>query len=81
LFFLFFKQELHIGGEHTMKGIVKFYDIRKGYGFIRGNDGKTIFVHKSAIPFFDIFLTPGEQVEFNMQSSERGPQAVDVKKL
>ena len=40
-----------------MKGIVKFYNIRKGYGFIRGDDGHTIFVHKTAIPFFDIFLT------------------------
>jgi cold shock protein len=64
-----------------MKGIVKYYDIRKGYGFIRGNDGKTIFVHKSAIPFFDIFLTPGETVEYKKESSEKGPHAVDVKKL
>jgi CspA family cold shock protein len=64
-----------------MKGIVKFYDIRKGYGFIRGDDGKTIFVHRSAIPFFDIFLLPGEIVEYTINASTRGPQAVDVKKL
>jgi len=64
-----------------MKGIVKYYDIRKGYGFIRGNDGNTIFVHKSAIPFFDIYLTPGENVEYQVAASEKGPKAVDVKKL
>ena len=64
-----------------MKGIVKFYDIRKGYGFIRGNDGCTIFVHKNAIPFFDIYLTPGEVVEYQVSNSEKGPKAVDVKKL
>jgi cold shock protein len=64
-----------------MKGIVKYYDIRKGFGFIRGNDGHTIFVHKSAIPFFDIFLLPGEVVEYQVDTTDKGLQAVDVKKL
>jgi CspA family cold shock protein len=64
-----------------MKGIVKYYDIRKGFGFIRGNDGHTIFVHKSAIPFFDIFLLPGEMVEYQINTTEKGLKAVDVKKL
>jgi len=64
-----------------MKGIVKYYDIRKGYGFIRGNDGKTIFVHKSAIPFFDIFLLPGEAVEYAIDTTTKGLKAIDVKKL
>lgn len=64
-----------------MKGIVKFYDIRKGFGFIRGDDGHTIFVHKSAIPFFDIFLLPGENVEYQVDTTEKGLQAVNVKKL
>ena len=64
-----------------MKGIVKFYNIRKGYGFIRGDDGCTIFVHKSAIPFFDIFLTPGEVVEYKVDTTEKGHKAVDIKKL
>ena len=64
-----------------MKGIVKFYNIRKGYGFIRGDDGSTIFVHKTAIPFFDIFLTQGEVVEYQVNTTEKGPKAVDVKKL
>jgi CspA family cold shock protein len=64
-----------------MKGIVKYYDIRKGFGFIRGDDGRTIFVHKTAIPFFDIFLLPGETVEYKIDTTERGFKAVDVKKL
>jgi len=64
-----------------MKGIVKFYNIRKGYGFIRGDDGHTIFVHKTAIPFFDIILTQGEVVEYQVGTTEKGPKAVDVKKL
>jgi CspA family cold shock protein len=64
-----------------MKGIVKFYDIRKGFGFIRGDDGHTIFVHKSAIPFFDIFLLPGEIVEYQVDTSDKGSKAVDIKKI
>jgi CspA family cold shock protein len=64
-----------------MKGIVKFYNIRKGYGFIRGDDGNIIFVHKTAIPFFDIFLTPGEAVEYQVGTTEKGSKAMDVKKL
>ncbi|NTW44081.1 MAG: cold shock domain-containing protein [Anaerolineaceae bacterium] len=64
-----------------MKGTVKFYDIRKGFGFIRGDDGHTIFVHKSAIPFFDIFLLPGEQVEYQVDNTEKGLQAVNLKKV
>jgi CspA family cold shock protein len=64
-----------------MKGIVKFYNIRKGYGFIRGDDGHTIFVHKTAIPFFDIYLLPGESVEYQIDRTEKGLQATDVKKL
>jgi cold shock protein len=64
-----------------MKGIVKFYDIRKGYGFIRGDDGHTIFVHKTDIPFFDIFLTPGEIVEYQKGASIKGSKAINVKKL
>ena len=64
-----------------MKGIVKFYDIRKGYGFIHGDDGYTVFVHKTAIPFFDIYLTPGEIVEYNIATTKKGSKAVDVKIL
>jgi CspA family cold shock protein len=33
-----------------MKGTVKWYDYRKGYGFIQGEDGKEIFVHRTALP-------------------------------
>jgi CspA family cold shock protein len=64
-----------------MKGIVKFYDIRKGYGFIRGNDGNTIFVHKTDIPFFDIFLMQGEPVEYQIGTWKKGSKAINVKKL
>jgi CspA family cold shock protein len=33
-----------------MKGNIKWYNARKGYGFITGEDGKEVFVHRTAIP-------------------------------
>ena len=39
-----------------MKGKVKWYNIKQGYGFINGEDGIDVFVHKSDIPFWTIYL-------------------------
>ena len=64
-----------------MKGIVKWYNIRKGYGFIQGEDGNDVFVHKTAIPFWTIFLTAGEQVEYNPERSKSGIIATKLKML
>lgn len=63
-----------------MKGTIKWYNARKGYGFIQGEDGKDIFVHRSALPM-GIILNEGDQVEFAIEDSDRGPKAAKVKKL
>jgi CspA family cold shock protein len=63
-----------------MKGTVKWYNARKGYGFIQGEDDKDIFVHRSAVPE-DMSLDEGDEVEFDLEDSDRGPQAKNVKKL
>lgn len=62
-----------------MKGTVKWYNHMKSYGFIEVEDGKDVFVHRSAIPE-DLILREGDSVEFDIEESERGPQAVNVKK-
>ncbi len=63
-----------------MKGTVKWYNEMKGFGFIEVEDGKDVFVHKTAIPE-GTSLNDGDSVEFETEDSERGPQATKVKKL
>lgn len=62
-----------------MKGTVKWYNARKGYGFIQSENNEDVFVHRTAIPM-EIALTEGDQVEFDIEESERGPQAKNIKK-
>ena len=62
-----------------MKGTVKWYNVRKGYGFIQCDDGKEVFVHRTAVPM-EISLNEGDAIEFEVETSDRGPQAKNVKK-
>ncbi|MBU7012640.1 MAG: cold shock domain-containing protein [Theionarchaea archaeon] len=63
-----------------LKGTVKWYNDRKGYGFIQGEDGEDVFVHRTALPM-GLFLNEGDKVEFEVEESDRGPKAANVKKL
>ena len=63
-----------------MKGTVQWFNARKGYGFIQGEDGKDVFVHQSALPM-GIFLDEGDSVEFEREETDRGLRALDVQKL
>ena len=62
-----------------MKGIVKWYSIKQGYGFIEGADGKDIFIHKSEIPFWTIFLNKGDKIEYVKENTTKGLIAKNVK--
>lgn len=63
------------------KGIVKWFSDKKGYGFIEQEDGRDIFVHYTSIntPGFKT-LAEGDQVSFDVEESDRGPVAKNVKK-
>ena len=64
-------------------GVVKWFDVKKGFGFIQGPEGgKDVFVHYSAIEG-DGFrsLRDGETVEYELSESDRGPQAKSVRRL
>ncbi len=65
-----------------MKGTVKMFNKEKGFGFIRAEDGQDYFFHYSAL-VMDEFKTAekGEQVEFEVEESDRGPRAKNVKKV
>jgi len=64
------------------EGTVKWFSSKKGYGFIEQGDGKDLFVHFSAINM-DGFktLSDGDRVSFDVNDSERGPEAKNVKKI
>lgn len=63
-----------------MKGTVKWYNEMKGYGFIEGEDGEDIFVHRTSLPI-GTGLTEGDTVEYEPEDSDRGPKATNVKKV
>jgi CspA family cold shock protein len=61
------------------KGRVKWFNEKKGYGFISGDDGSDVFVHFSAIKGegFKV-LYEGDEVEFEVTKGPKGPQATNV---
>ncbi len=63
-----------------MKGNIKWYNARKGYGFITGEDGKEVFVHRTALTT-ETSLNEGDEVQFDIENTERGLQAKNIKKL
>ena len=64
------------------KGTVKWFNAKKGFGFISNADGKDVFVHFSALNMegFKV-LEDGDSVEFDVIDGEKGPQATNVTKL
>lgn len=64
------------------KGTVKWFNGSKGYGFITPEEGPDVFVHYSAIQAEGFrSLQEGDQVEFTIESSPKGPQATNVTRL
>jgi len=65
-----------------MKGTVKWWDDKKGFGFIIAEGGKEIFVHHTAIKAEGHRqLVDGEAVEFEVVDTEKGARAANVVRL
>jgi CspA family cold shock protein len=65
-----------------MKGVVKWFNDRKGYGFIADEEGNELFVHYQEIQG-DGFKTlqENDNVEFDVGEGEKGPKALNVRKV
>ncbi|MBH1939453.1 cold-shock protein [Mobilitalea sibirica] len=63
-------------------GTVKWFNAKKGFGFISDEEGNDVFVHFSAL-MMDGFkvLEEGDKVEFEVVDGDKGPQAANVTKL
>ena len=60
-------------------GTVKWFNNRKGYGFIEQEDGPDVFVHHSGINSEGFrTLNEGDQVTFDIEQGEKGPSAINV---
>ncbi len=63
-------------------GRVKWFDEKKGFGFIEREDGDDVFVHFNAIVGEGYkSLAEGQEVEFDVEDGPKGPQASNVRAL
>ena len=61
------------------EGVVKWFNEKKGYGFISMDEGQDVFVHYSSILGTGFrSLYEGQRVRFEVEQGEKGPQAVNV---
>ena len=64
------------------EGKVKWFNERKGFGFIETSEGNDVFVHFSAIQDSGFrTLQEGQHVSFEVQQGQKGPAAANVRAL
>ena len=66
--------------EVSMKGTITRVVRDRGFGFIRSTDGQEVFFHRSGLQQMDFdSLKEGATVEFEVEQSEKGPRATNVR--
>ncbi len=62
-------------------GTVKWFDAKKGFGFIQQDEGDDVFVHYSNITGEDFkTLNEGDRVTYDVEQGDKGPYASNVQK-
>ena len=65
-----------------MKGTIKMFNKEKGFGFITAEDGTAVFFHYSSLVMEGFkTISPGEEVKFTLEESDRGPRAANIEKI
>lgn len=64
-----------------MKGTVKWYNDTKRFGFIQTETNHDVFVHYSGLHDATRGLEPGEEVEFEVTQGDKGPVAINVRRI
>ena len=67
----------------VLKGKVKWFNGKKGFGFIEREDKeRDAFVHASAVKAAGMrFLNEGDNLEFDLEDGPKGPSAINLKKI
>lgn len=66
----------------SVEGTIKWFNEKKGFGFIQQDNGPDIFVHYSSIVGEGFkTLAEGQRVQFDIEDGNKGPKAINVTKL
>jgi ATP-dependent RNA helicase RhlE len=68
---------------HRMTGTVKWYDEKKGFGFIKSDmNGEDVFLHHTSLKLHDdINIVTGDRITFKIQKQEKGLAALEIRRL
>jgi CspA family cold shock protein len=80
LFLMLNGEKIEKGGEKALaEGKVKWFNEKKGFGFIESDEGGDVFVHYSAIQGSGFkTLYEGQRIRFDVEQGKKGPAAANV---
>ncbi|OGW33577.1 MAG: cold-shock protein [Nitrospirae bacterium GWC2_42_7] len=66
----------------SVEGTIKWFNEKKGFGFIQQDNGPDVFVHYSSIASEGFkTLAEGQRVQFDIEDGNKGPKAINVTKI